>query len=507
MRLIRTVGTLLLLTLMATAAFAQSEIKMGLSAEPSSFDPAVNAGTSQRTIKLLVYRGLVNYAGPEGKITPELAKDWTISSDHLTYTFHLRDATFHDGSPVTAADVKFTLDRILDKQTGATFAKQMSVIDSVTVVDPKTVEIKLKRPDTPFLDYLAVPESVIVSKAWVEAHPKDWTHPLGDGPYVFKSYVPGQNIVLEKYANYYQPGIPKTDKLVFEFYADSSLRTAALQNGDVDIVEYVPWNEIPQLKANPNIQVLGGKGPFMGLIFNTNFKPFSDPRVRRAVGYAIQRKVVIDTAFSGQGTPIWGLPIPQTSLAYDASLDNYFSYDPAKAKQLLAEAGYPNGFTATLLSTSQYDFHKNTAIAVQAELAKVGITVKLDLPDWATRLQKNLKAQFDFLVVGTAGDISDPDYLSDYFQGGQQGLNNAPGFNDPEINKLLEEGRTTLDPQKRHDIYVQLEKRALELSPLDFLMWRDQSYAATSKLKGFSPLPGFLNFQSGIRLQNAYLAQ
>ena len=128
----------------------------------------------------------------------------------------------------------------------------------------------------------------------------------------------------------------------------------------------------------------------MGLVFNSNHEAFSNPLVRQAIAYAIDRQVIIDTAFSGAGETIFGMNVPTNSLAYDAKFDNYFSYDPEKAKELLTEAGYPDGFTARLLATSQYDMHQNTAIAVQSELAKIGITVELDLPDWATRLEMNL---------------------------------------------------------------------------------------------------------------------
>jgi glutathione transport system substrate-binding protein len=231
----------------------------------------------------------------------------------------------------------------------------------------------------------------------------------------------------------------------------------------------------------------------------------SQTRVRQAFGYAIDRYAVINTAFSGQGKPIYGMAVPSNSLAYDPKFDNYFEYNPDKAKELLAEAGYPDGFKARLLATSQYAFHEQTAVAVQAEMAKVGVDLELDLPDWATRLEKNLQGDYDLLVVGTAGDIADPDYLSDYYQSGEIRLNNAPGFADARIDELLTLGRETLDPAKRKEIYGELQQRALDLSPLVFLMWRDQSYAATTALEGFVNLPGFLSFQSGMSLEYAYL--
>ncbi len=488
------------------AAQDGSEIVVAISSEPPNLDPHINAGTAARTVRLNVYRGLFNY-NTEGVATPELAESYEVSDDGLTYTFVLRDAVFHNGDPVTATDVKFSFERILEPDTGATFLSQMSVIESIEVIDEKTVAITLSKPTAPFIDYLALPESAIVSKSWAEAHDGDLSgNPMGAGPFEFVEYNEGQNIVVEKFDDYYKEGLPKSERIVFEFYADATTRVNALLSGDVHLISYVPWQDIPMLEANDDVVVLGGTGPFMGLIFNTNFEPFADPRVRRAVAYAVDRYAVINTAFSGQGVPIHGMAVPSNSLAYDPKFEDYFELDYDRARELLEEAGYPDGFSARLLSTSQYGMHEQTAVAVQAELAKIGIDVELDLPDWATRLEKNLDGDYDLLVVGTAGDIADPDYLSDYYLSGEIRLNNAPGFADERVDELLELGRTTLDPAERKAIYAELQERVLDLSPLVFLMWRDQSYAATPDLQDFTNLPGFLTFQSGISLENAYLA-
>jgi glutathione transport system substrate-binding protein len=318
------------------------------------------------------------------------------------------------------------------------------------------------------------------------------------------NWARGQEIVLRKYPGYYKPGKPALDEIHFAFTADDDTRVNALRSGDVDIIEYVPWKDIPTLKANPNIRIVSTVGPFMMLQLNTHFAPFSHPEVRQAISYAINRSVIIDTAFNGVGTPIYGLAIPKGYLGYDPANDNYFSYDPAKAKELLAKAGFPNGFKMRLLSTAQYGYHMNTAIAVKQELSKIGIDCDLDLPDWAGRAVKNNAGNYDAVVAGTAGDITDPDWLSNFFYGGQQlvRMNNSPYFDDPEINRLLDEGRTTLDEGARARIYEAFAKRALELSPFVFLMWRDQSYAMKSTVSGFTNLPGFLSFQSGYSLEN-----
>jgi glutathione transport system substrate-binding protein len=488
------------------AGAAQQVIKVGLLGEPSSLEPAVNSGSFQRTVKLLVYRGLYNY-GTDGQPAPALAESHQVSDDQRTYTFKLRKATFQNGDRVTADDVKFTFDRILDEKTGATFRAQLSVISSVEVVDPSTVRFTLKEPVAPFLHYLALPESVIVSRKYTEDKGDLASTMMGAGPYTFKEWKKGQSITLDKYDNYYEPGLPKTASIRFSFLADDSARVNALKAGDVDIIESLPWNVTASIDSDPNLQAVKAPGPFMGLIFNTTFKPFSDPRVRQAVGYAIDRQAVIDTAFNGRGYPIWGMAMPQNSIAYDPKFDNYFSLNVDKARSLLAEAGYPNGFKARLLSTSQFAFHQQTAVVVKAELAKIGIDLDLDLPDWATRLQKNTKGDYDLLVVGTAGDINDPDFISDYYQSGDIRLNNAPGFADPRIDELLKQGRAELDPTRRKAIYDEIQQRALDESPLVFLLWREQSLGASKKVSGFTNLPYGLTFQWGLTLDNATITK
>lgn len=487
-----------------TGALAQGALWFGLSAEPSTLDTVVQPGTAARTVKLAIHRGLVNY-GIDGKISPELAESYEISEDAKTYTFRLRDAKFHDGSPVTAADVKATIEHILDPSGKAAFRNELSIIDTVETPDDKTVVLKLKSPSVALIGYLALPESVIVPAAWLAANKDDPTaEPIGAGPFTFSEWTRGQEIVLEKFDDYYKEGKPSLDELRFVFYGDENTRVNALKSGDVDIIDYVPAKDAEALKAGPDTELLSTYGPFMALQFNTRFEPFSKPEVRQAIAYAVDRNAIINTAFNGIGAPIWGLAIPEGYMGYSGAKKNYFSYDIAKAKELMAKAGYPDGFEARLLASSQYAFHQNTAVAIQSELAKIGIKVTLDLPDWATRMSKAGNADYDFAVLGSLGEIADPDWLTNYYYGGEKLVrtNNSPYFDDPEIDELLDKGRATVDPAERAKVYDQFVDRALELSPIVYFMWREQDYAVRDAVTGFTNLPGFLTFQSGYSLEN-----
>lgn len=479
----------------------------GLSGEPSTLDSTINAGTPARTIRLAIHRGLVNY-GADGKLSQELAQSYEVSTDALTYTFKLRDAKFHDGSPVTAQDVKASIERIIAADSKATYRNELGVIKAIDTPDAKTVKLTLSKPFVPLIHYLALPESAIVPAAWIRDHGKDPNAtPIGAGPFKFSAWERGRELTVEKFDGYYKQGRPHLDDVHYVFYADENTRVNALKSSDVDIIDYVPWKDAASIEADSNLKLASTTGPFMMLQFNTKFEPFSKPEVRQAVSYAIDRATVINTAFNGRGTPIYGIAVPEGYMGYSKEKANYFSYDLAKAKALLAKAGYPNGFEARLLSTAQYGFHNNTAIAVQAELAKIGIKAKLDLPDWSGRIAKNNAGDYDFLVAGTAGDIADPDWLSNFFYGGQQlvRLNNSAYFNDSAINDLLDKGRVTLDTAERGKIYGQFVERALEQSPFVYLMWRDQSFGLRKNVKGFTNIPGFLTFQSGITVEDTEL--
>ncbi len=493
-----------LMSVAASMAQAADTLYFGLSAEPSTLDSVIQPGTAGRTVKLAIHRGLVNY-GVDGKISPELAERYEISPDATQITFHLRDATFHDGSPVTSADVKASLERILDPAGKASFRNELSIISKIDTPDAKTVVLTLSKPSVSLVDYLALPESVIVPAAWIKQNAGNPNaSPIGAGPFKFVSWTRGREILVQKYAGFYKKGKPYLDEVHYVFYPDENTRVNALKSGDVDIIEYVPAKDVASLKKDPEIKVLQMQGPFMGLQFNTKFEPFSKPEVRQAIAYAVDRSVIINTAFNGLGTPIWGVAIPEGYMGYDPAKANFYKHDVEKAKELMKKAGYPDGFEARLLATSQYSFHQNTAVALQSELAKIGIKVKLDLPDWATRMGKAAAADYDFTVLGSLGEITDADWLSNYYYGGDKLVrtNNSPYFNDAKINELLDKGRATVDKAEREKIYAQFVDRALELAPLDYFMWRDQSYAERKNVTGFTNMPGFLTFQSGYSIED-----
>lgn len=479
----------------------------GLSSEPPNIDPHVQSGTAARTVKLALYRGLVAY-GPDGSIVMELAESVQPENDR-TYNFKLRPgAKFHNGDPVTAADVVYSFDRMRDAKIGAYLAKDLSIIDKVEAVGDKAVKVVLKEPSATFMDKLALPEAAIVSKKFTEEKGGDLKRvETGAGPFKLKEWNKGVDLTVEGFVDYYKPDLPKLSTIKFVFYPDENLRSTALKTGDVDLVDYVPWKDMKSIETDPNLKLDSTVGPFMYLVFNMKKPPFDNPKVRQAISFAVNRQPILDAAFFGRGAPIWGMLLNEQSWAYTSENANYYKYDPEKARRLLAEAGYPNGFTATLLSTSQYGMHQQTAEVVQAELKKVGVTVKLELPDWATRVKKGAEGDYEFAVHGTAPDITDPDFYTTFLRSGALVYTTSAYFADDELDRLLDQGRSTLDKAARKKIYAQVEKRALELAPIVPLAWREQAFAYKKSVTGFQSYPGFLNFYSGLSLEKTAITK
>ncbi len=485
---------------LAHAARQADTLRFGLSSYPPNLLPWASTGTAALTVKAQIHRGLLSF-GPDGKVRGELAETWERDGD-TGWRFHLRDAKFHNGAPVTASDVQWSLTQIVDDKSTAYLRGQLAGMQ-VEAPDPRTVRITMKTPVVTLPLILATPFAFVVAKGSLGAE----GGPIGCGPYVVTSQERGVSLDLAAFDGFYKPGLPKLKKLRMVAYADENARVAALQAGDVDLIEYVPWQAMGQIESDARLKLNTVNGPFMALDFNGGSGPFKDARLRQAVAHAIRREEVVKAAFYGRGNPLEGLPILQDSEFYNAQYAHGWNYDQARAKQLMAAAGVPNGFACTLLSTAQYGMHKATAEIVQQHLGEIGIQVTLNLPDWATRVALGNRGQYQLCVQGQTADNNDPDGLSAYIDGDLPPDNaRSAHLPTPEIHKLLAEGRAEFDPAKRRAIYDQLQRVALDTVPMAALCWRSQGYAMAKDLQGFTNLPGGLNFYSGYSIEDVSFA-
>jgi ABC-type transport system substrate-binding protein len=493
-------ATFPMLPRLARAAAAADTLRFGLSSYPPSMQPWANAGTAALTVKTLIHRGLLSF-GPDGKLRGALARDWARDGE-TGWVFHLREASFHNGAPVTADDVKWTLEQITGSTSTAYLRGQLQAIKSVDTPDERTVRIVMETPTVTLPLMLATPFAPIIAKGTLDARGG-----IGAGPYTVTAIERGVSLEFTAFDKYFEPGLPKLKHIHMPVYADENARVAALESGDVDLIEYVPWQSMSSIAASPKLVLNTVDGPYMGLAFNGGAGPFKDARLRLAVAHAIRREEIVQAAFYGRGTPLEGLPIVKSSDFYDAQYAHGWNYDPKLAKQLMTEAGMGSGFSCTLLSTAQYGMHKATAEVVQQHLAEIGIQVKLDLPDWPTRVTLGNRGQYEFCVQGQTPDNNDPDGLSAYIDGTLP-PDNARSYHlpTPRIHELLAEGRAEFDSGKRQAIYNELQNVALQVVPMASLCWRSQGYAMTKNVLGFTNLPGGLNFYSGYSLENVYFA-
>ncbi len=475
-------------------------IRFALSTFPPNWRPFTHTGSAGGAVKLMLHRRLVRYDA-QGVLRGELAENWK-REDNGDYLFRLReDVRFQNGDPVDAAAVQYSMGRIADPKTGAYLRLPLDVVEKVEVVDPRTVRFHLKeRSATLPFSFASYNCPIISPKSSDDAA-------IGCGPYTLADQERGTRIDFAAFDGFYRPGLPKTKRLSFINYVDETLRVAALKSGDVDMIEYVPWQSMSSIEADPRLSMSAVlDGPFMYLTFNCAKGPFADKRLRQAVAYALNRDDVVKGAFFGRGAPLEGLPSPPDSPFTDPASLHMYKRDLGRARQLMAEAGMAGGFSTNILSTSTYNMHKDTAEVVQQSLAEIGIQAALQLPDYPTRIALGNRGQFDIGVMGYGADFNDPDSLTTFLAANPQGsYPRSWGYVNPQVDDLLKRARAELDDEKRKALYRELTPLAAEDAAVIGVAWRSQAYAMTKDLHGYYNLPGALTFMSVGTLEDAVI--
>ena len=481
----------------ARAQAANGILRFGLSAFPPNLQPWVSTGASAGTVKMLVHRRLVSYDS-KGELRGELAESFARQDDG-SWLFKLRpDAKFQNGEPVTADDIKWNIEQIAAERSTAYMRAQFQQVTRIETPDARTVRLHTSEPVASLPHWFAGYNMGLI---WRKS---EANAPIGAGPFRISGQERGTSVDLVAVPNHYS-GLPKVKGIRFVVYADENLRAAALQSGDVDMIEYVPWQSMGMVEAEPRLKLDAVEGPFMDILFNGTKGPFADARVRRAVAHAIRREDIVKAAFFGRGKVLEGLPIVEGTPWYDAELARGWAYDPARSKALLAEAGVGGGFSTTILSTAQFGMHKDTAEVVQQHLAAVGIQAELRLPDWSTRVSLGTRGQYEIAIHGVSAENNDPDGLTSVLDPGLSPSHGRSfGVQAPRTATLLAEGRRELDQAKRVEIYKNLQRAALEEVPLVGLAWRSQGYGMSTAVKGFTNLPGALSTTSGAMLEETY---
>ncbi|MST56050.1 peptide-binding protein [Pyramidobacter sp. SM-530-WT-4B] len=427
-------------------------IVWGQGADVTSFDPHQGKETPAVTVTCQIFDTLTAVDPATGEVRPQIAESWE-QLDDTTYVFHIRKGIkFHNGGELTAADVKFSLDRAI------AFASVSYIVDfikEVNVKDDFTVEVVLRAPYAPALRNLAVPFAAIVCKEVVEKDEEGFKlHPVGSGPYKFVEWKPGDTVKLDAFDDY-MDGRPATPHLVMKVVPETSQRLIALETGDLDISYDLGVNDVKRARDNEDVVVL--EAPSLScwyISMNMNRKPFDDPRVREAVNYAIDRQLIVDTIMSGNGQAADAIIAPSVFGYYPSGV---YGYDPEKARELLKEAGYENGFKTTLWVNDNQS-RIEICQAVQAMLLDIGVDCSVEVMEFGSFIQKTTAGEHDMGFFGWTTSTRDADYT--YYSlehSSKQGASGNRSFvHDPGVDKLVEGGRTISDPEQRKAIYKDL---------------------------------------------------
>jgi len=481
-------------------------------------DPADVTDGESVTVMNNIFEGLVRYKSGSTEVEPCLATSWDTSTDGLTWTFHLRqNVKFQDGTPFNADAVVFSYERQRDPNNPFhQYGKWeywgwcFSEIAKTEKVDDSTVKITLSHPFAPFLSTMAMFTMDVVSPTNCDKWKDQWfAHPVGTGPFTFVEWIKGDHITLTKNNDYWGTKA-QIDQLIFRVIDDASSRYLALQKGEVQGMEFPNPDDLPKITQDTNLTVLSEPGLNVGyLAMNMGAdtpgyqKEFGDVRVRQAVNYAINKESIVNNLYKGTAV-VASNPIPPTLWGFNDAVQAY-PYDPAKAKELLKAAGYPNGFKTKLWAmpvSRPYMFDpKAIATAIQADLKNVGIDAEIVTYDWSTYLQKTEAGEHPMALLGWTADYADPDdflYVlldSDNATVGSAG--NIAFYRNATVHKLNIEAQQTTDLATRISLYKQVQQIVHDDAPWVPLAYAKQTLVFASNVKGFVLYPtGDYHFDS-----------
>lgn len=465
-------------------------LRLGQVGDVKSFDGPLISDNNSIWTMLLIYDQLTRPTVDGLNIEPGLATTWDISKDGKTYTFHLRRGVkFHDGSPVTADDVKFSVERAVNIK-GSQWSFLFTGFQGMQVVDQYTVRAHLSEPRAPFLSDVALFATSVLPKKLVESMGESFfQHPIGTGPFMFKSWTKGSEIVFVRNPHSFRAPLPYVDEYHNIVVGDDNTRTLQVESGELDIGLFVPPQLATSLKSNPNVVLHQDNFLDSHFIVLQNQRPhFQDKLVRQAMNYAIDKDVIIKKLLYGFGAPS-GQAMPDM-FGYSPKVQPY-PYDPAKARALMAKSKYPKGFTTTMIidaSTRAAD--TPLAELVQQQLKQIGITVNIQVLDDATALAKTQSPNYDMALGYMTSDIVDPDELMSFAIVPHGGTNAIwTYYLNPQVDKLAAQAAAITDRTKRQALYDQINTIHHDDAPMIFL-YRTPSLSVTgSKVQGFKVLP------------------
>jgi peptide/nickel transport system substrate-binding protein len=480
----------LVIALSGSAAIAANikdggELRAALTGEPDALDPATSSIYTGAQVYEGIFSKLIDMDAA-GKFVPDLAASWE-QIDAKTWKFSLvTNATFHNGEKFTAADVKYTFERILDPKTASAYAGLYAQIESVDATDPAVAVFHLKSPSGPFLTNLATNGEIVNRKAIESGDPT--RNPVGTGPFKFVEWVQGDHITLQKNETYFKSGLPHLDKVTFRFLPVDQSRIDALSAGELDWVDAIPLQQVATLKDDPRFTYV--TSPVAGipdfLALNTKAPPFDNPKVRQAIALAISRADIRDVAYLGTGE-LGLIEVPTGSSWYDETGVFGVTADIAKAKQLLAEAGFANGLTIEYLGLPQYPELLKTGQVVRDELKQIGIDMTIKPVDVSIWFDAYSTGKYQITSAYQERTIDPDNFYSLVLKSG--GPINTVGYSNPEVDALIDKAAASADEAERKDLYRQIRTITTSDAPIVFVHFETLNYLMNKNVTGSAITP------------------
>ncbi|QZQ48982.1 glutathione ABC transporter substrate-binding protein GsiB [Erwinia persicina] len=493
-KLLLTAG--LLGSAVALPVWAAKDVTIAVASNFTTLDPYDANDTLSQAVAKSFYQGLFGF-DKAMKLENVLADSYQASPDGLIYTIKLKGGVkFQDGTPFNAAAVKANLDRASNPDNHLKRYNLFKTIATTEVVDDSTVKITLKQPFSAFINTLASPAAAMISPAALKKYGKDiGFHPVGTGPYEFVTWNQTEFVKVKKFAGYWKTGYPKLDSITWRPVVDNNTRSAMLQTGEANFAFPIPFEQARLLEKNSKLDLVTSPSIMQRYIsFNVTQKPFDNPKVREAINYAINRQALAKVAFAGYATPATGIVPPsiQYSQSYPAP-----EYNPAKARELLKEAGYPNGFTTTLWSSHNHSTAQKVLQFTQQQLAQVGIKVELTAMDAGQRAaQVEDKGQKEsgvrMFYTGWSASTGEANWaLTPLFatQSWPPTIFNTAFYSNPQVDKDLADALNTTDGEKKAALYKDAQDRIWKDQPWAPLVVEKLVSANTKNLTGFYVMP------------------
>lgn len=458
--------------------------------DASTFDPHFCTDSATEIFNKNMYNNLVRF-NASMEIEPDLAKEWSVSEDQLTWTFQLEEGVkFHDGTDFTADAVKKSFERVLDESLGSPRRSVLEAIKEVNTVDDYTVEIVTETPCGALLQQLCHPVAAIISPAAIDEYGTDLaTHPVGTGPFKLKEWNTGESIIMETNQDYFK-GAPQIGGLEFRVVPEDATRALLIQSGQADVALRLPVTETERLENDANITIEKDNTVMtMYVALNNSKGVLQDVRVRQAMNYAVDKNVIVNDILGGMAT-VADAPIAPDTWGYQPIMT--YDCDVEKAKELLTEAGYPDGIELELWTpVGRYLMDTQVCENLQAQWEKAGIKVSIRQWEFQALMSEIKKGEFDMILLGWSPSTGDADQgLYPVFHSSQFPPNsNRAFYNNPQVDQLLENAKTEVDENARLEMYKEAEQIIMEEAPWTFLYYPKQALTYRSSISGIEMLP------------------